>query len=104
MDQSIFDIQANFCKAMGHPVRLQVLHILREGPMSVSDLVRRMGFSQSMISRQLHVLRFAEIVTCERHGVEMIYQLTDEKIGNVCDMVRQVLSENSQKRSESLLK
>ena len=30
MNQSMFEIQAEFCKAMGNTVRLQLLHVLRE--------------------------------------------------------------------------
>lgn len=104
MEQSIFDIQAEFCKAMGHPARLQILHILREGPINVGELVQRIGLSQSMVSRQLHVLRSASVVSCQRHGTEMVYQLADTKIGEVCDLVRKVLSEHSHRRSQLIKK
>ena len=93
MQPSIFDFQADFCKAMGHPVRLRILHVLLEGPMIVGDLVRCLDLPQSMISRQLHILRYAGIVVCDRRGTKMIYRLTDMKIGEVCSLVRQVLSE-----------
>lgn len=100
MEPSIFDIQAEFCKAMGHPVRLKLLHLLREGPMNVGDLARRLELPQTLVSRQLHVLRYGGIVTCDRRGNEMIYRLADEKIGDVCDLVRQVLAEKFQRGSE----
>jgi ArsR family transcriptional regulator len=100
MKQSIFDIQADFCKAMGHPVRLQILHLLREDPMNVSELVQQMGLPQSMVSRQLHILRLAGIVEYERHGTEMIYKLANTKIGDVCDMVRKALIEHLHRHSQ----
>ena len=100
MELSSFDIQAEFCKAMGHPTRLQILHILQAGPLHVNELVHHLGLSQSMVSRQLHVLRSAGVVSCQRHGTEMVYQLTDTKIGEVCNLVRTVLSEQSHRRSQ----
>lgn len=57
MERSIFDIQADFCQAMGNATRLQILHILRERPMTVSEIMAKLELKQSMVSRQLPVLR-----------------------------------------------
>lgn len=102
MERSVFDIQADFCKAMGNSVRLQILHVLRERPMIVSEIVSRTGFSQTMVSRQLAVLRNVGVVECQRHGTEMLYQITDSQIGEVCDLVRKVLFEQMKRRSQVL--
>lgn len=102
MERSIFDIQAEFCKAMANASRLQIMHILRERPMIVNELVAQTGFSQTMVSRQLGILRSVGVVECQRHGTEMLYHLTDEQIGEVCDLVRKVLAEQMRKRSNVL--
>ena len=102
MGRSIFDIQAEFCRAMGNATRLQILHILRERPMSVSEIMETLQLNQSMVSRQLSVLRSVGVVTGEREGNVMRYQLTDETIGDVCDLVRKVLADQVQKRSNTL--
>lgn len=102
MERSIFDIQADFCKAMGNPTRLQILHLLREHPMTVNELGAELGLGQSIISRQLSVLRSVDVVAGERRGNETVYRLTNKKIGEVCDLVRTVLSEEMQKRSDLL--
>jgi DNA-binding transcriptional ArsR family regulator len=99
MERSIFDIQAEFYRAMGNAIRLQILHILREHPMTVSEIVQGLGKSQSMISRQLSVLRSVGVVSSERNGIEMRYQITDEKISGVCDLVREVLLEQTQRQT-----
>lgn len=102
MERSIFDIQAEFCKAMGNATRLQIMHILRERPMTVSEIMEQIGQGQSTVSRQLSVLRSVGVVAGYRHGNEMVYQLTDEKISEVCDLVRMVLIEQTQKQSITL--
>jgi ArsR family transcriptional regulator len=102
MERSIFDIQADFCKAMANASRLQIMHILREHPMIVSEIVAQTGFSQTTVSRQLAILRSVGVVECQRRGTEMLYQLTDEQIGEVCDLVRKVLAEQMRKRSDVL--
>jgi len=99
MTLPIFEIQADFCKAMGNATRLQILHTLRKGPMIVGDIVRETGLSQSLVSRQLGVLRNVGVLEYQRHRNEMIYQLTDERIGEVCDLVRKVLTAQIQNQS-----
>ena len=102
MERSIFDIQAEFCKAMGNATRLEILHILRESPMTVSEIMEALGKNQSNISRQLAVLRSVGVVSGERNGSEMRYHITDEKIGEVCDLVRKVLMEQTQRQNDTL--
>ena len=98
---SIFDIQAEFCKAMGNAARLQIIHILRERPMNVGEIAEITGFGQSQVSRQLSTLRNVGVVEYQRRGNEMIYHLADENIGEVCDLVRKVLTAHTQKQSKA---
>jgi len=102
MERSIFDVQAEFCKAMGNATRLEIVHILRERPMTVSELMEMLNKSQSNISRQLAILRSVGVVSGERNGIEVRYQITDENIGEVCDLVRKVLLEQTQRQSDAL--
>lgn len=102
MARSIFDIQAEFCKAMGNPTRLKIIHILRDGPMTVGEIVNTVNLGQSLVSRQLSILRSVGVVTNERNGSEMIYQLTNNKIGDVCDLVQQVLLEQLEEQTNFL--
>jgi DNA-binding transcriptional ArsR family regulator len=100
MNRSIFEIQADFCRAMGNATRLQMIHILREGPLSVREIARLAGFGQSFVSRQLSSLRNIGVVKFKKQGNETIYELTDSTIGEVCDLVRKVLSTQVQRQSE----
>ena len=102
MERSIFDIQAEFCRAMGNANRLEIMHLLRERPMTVSEIMEALALNQSMVSRQLSVLRSVGVVTGERDGNAVHYHLTDETIGDVCDLVRKVLTDQVQKRSNVL--
>jgi DNA-binding transcriptional ArsR family regulator len=99
--QSMFEVQAEFCKAMGNAARLQIIHTLRERPMNVGEIVNATGFGQSLVSRQLSTLRNVGVVECQRQGNEIIYQVADPDIGEVCDLVRKVLTTHMQRQSEA---
>jgi DNA-binding transcriptional ArsR family regulator len=100
MNNSIYDIQADFCKVMGNPSRLQIIHALREHPMNVGEIAHTTGFSQSLVSRQLGTLRNIGAVEFQRHGNEIIYRLTNENIAEFCDLVRKFLVTQAQKQSD----
>jgi len=102
MNNSIYEMQAEFCKAMGNTTRLQIIHVLRDCPMNVGMISQMTGTHQPVVSRQLSALRNAGVVKGQRHGNEIIYELTDNHIMEVCDLVRKVLTAQIQKQSEAL--
>ena len=57
-------------RALGDPIRLQIVDVLRRqaGKVCVAELVPLFGVSQPTISHHLKVLRDAEIVASERPG------------------------------------
>ncbi len=102
MNLSMFEIQAEFCKAMGNSVRLQLLHILREHPLTVSEICQETNLPQVTVSRHLSILRNVGVVDSRRLGNAKVYQITDDKIAEVCDLVRSILVEQIHKSSQSI--
>ncbi len=97
---SIFEIQANLCHCMSNSVRVEIIHILRDGPLSVNGLVNRTGRSQPLISRHLGMLREGGIVTAQRQGHDVIYQIANPKIVSICNLLQEVLMEEASRRSK----
>lgn len=102
MNLSMVEIQAEFCKAMGNTVRLQLVHILRDHPLTVGEICQETNLPQGTVSRHLTILRSVGVVDSQRSGNAKVYQITDVKIAEVCDMVRNILIEQIQKRSRSI--
>ena len=100
MNQSMFEIQAEFCKAMGSTIRLQLVHVLRERPLTVTEICHETNLPQGTVSRQLSVLRSVGVVISRKLDNTKVYQITDEKIADVCDLVRSILVEQIHKRSK----
>ena len=76
--------------AMAHPARLIVLLLLDEaGTLSAGELQKAAGLEQSAMSHQLKVLRQARLVTSQRDGKRVIYQLADHHVAHIVkDAVR----------------
>lgn len=73
--------QAELLKALGHPVRLQIVHgLLKRGCRNVRCIETQTGVSQSGISQHLQKLRAAGAVTAERSGNEVHYRAATPQV------------------------
>lgn len=66
--RSIFEIQADLCRCMSSAIRIEIVHVLRDGPQRVSKIALITGYPQASISRHLGVLRNGGVVIAHRHG------------------------------------
>ncbi len=85
-----YSFQAEFFKALSHPLRIRVLEALRQGPVSVNELRERLGVEQSTLSQQLAVLRSRRLVVTERSGTTIRYQISDPAIWRLLDSAREI--------------
>jgi len=63
-------------KALGHPMRLQLVAGLLNQECNVKHMTECLGVAQATVSQQLAVLRAAGVVTHERRGNQVCYRVT----------------------------
>lgn len=78
---TVYDEAAARFKALGHPVRLQILDLLRGGEVCVCHLEASLGRRQAYISQQLMVLRDAGLVEARKEGLQVYYRLAGGTTG-----------------------
>lgn len=66
---------ADVFKALAHPVRREVLKVLRDGPMTAGDLADRFPVSKPTMSVHFNTLKDAGLIRAERHGTTIRYRL-----------------------------
>lgn len=72
------DTAARF-KALAHPARLRILHLLsQQETLCVCELMRVLDEGQSFVSRHLALLREAELVSAQKQGTWAHYRLTEQ--------------------------
>jgi ArsR family transcriptional regulator len=73
---------ARVAKALGDPVRLQLVDVLRKhaGKVCVCELVPLFDLSQPTVSHHLKVLREAGLVASERQGLWAYYYVIPERL------------------------
>jgi DNA-binding transcriptional ArsR family regulator len=91
LEQELQLLHQRVCPALGDPKRLLILYALDEGPLCVSELTEALQLSQPTVSRHLGVLRGRGLVTTERRGTAVYYNLTDHRLLQAVDLLREVL-------------
>jgi ArsR family transcriptional regulator len=100
IDMTIYNLQAEISKTLANPIRLAILHNLRDVEKSVNELTDILGISQSNLSQHLALMRQAGIVKTRKQGTCIFYSVTNPKINVACDTVREVLIEQLRQRQE----
>ena len=94
MDRKLYELQAELCKTLANPKRLEILEILKEHPeISVNELADLLEIPKANTSQHLAVLRQAGIVATRKDGINVYYSLRSPKISEACALTRQILLE-----------
>ena len=82
---------AAVAKALGDPIRLQIVDVLRKhaGQVCVCELVPLFDVSQPTLSHHLKKLREAGIVDCERRGLWAYYYVLPEALDELAGWLGQ---------------
>ena len=64
---------------MSSETRVRILELLRQQPLCVNALARRLGVSQAAVSQHLRLLKDAGVVESERRGSFVHYSLCPER-------------------------
>ena len=84
--ESLLNIASDF-------TRLKIMYAISEGERSVSEIVNEVGASQSLVSHQLKILRKANLVSVRRDGTHIYYQLADEHVIALLNVVHEHVTE-----------
>jgi len=87
---ALYEEFATVGKALGSPVRRQILDLLDQAERNVDELMRELGLKLSNTSAQLRVLRHAGLVSSRRDGTSIYYRLTGDDVAALVDGVRSV--------------
>ncbi|GAA1396689.1 metalloregulator ArsR/SmtB family transcription factor [Luteococcus peritonei] len=82
-EPSAEELGARLFRALGSPIRLQMLRAIAQEDRCVHALVDLTGASQPLVSQHLRVLRQANLLQARKVGREMHYRLADQHIAHI---------------------
>ncbi len=93
-DKILFKLHAEVCNAMGHPIRLETVSILKnQKELSFGDIADAIGVNKSTLARHLALMVNNGILLQRKDGVQVFYRIASPKIPKACGLMREVLLE-----------
>ncbi len=101
-DEPIHRLKADFFRLLGHPARVRILELLREGERTVGDLQGALGLDSSGTSQHLTAMRRQGLLESRRAGTSVFYRVKDPRSFELLDIARRILTAQLQESSDLL--
>ena len=89
-------IEAKFFKGLGDKSRLAILENVLDEEKTVADIVKLTGLSQPNVSAHLACLLECGLVKRERDGQWVLYSVTSDKVSEIINLMRSIVTSHSQ--------
>ncbi|MCP1224698.1 helix-turn-helix transcriptional regulator [Sebaldella sp. S0638] len=86
MEVEYLEKLAEFFKVFGDRTRLNILKLLLEQELNVTEISEKLDMNSSAISHQLRVLRAANLVKTRKDGKEVFYMLSDDHVKKIYEV------------------
>lgn len=90
----IYAIKADFLRVLGHPKRVRILELLRDGERTVGDLQAELELDSSGTSQHLGALRRLGVLESRRVGSSVFYRVRDERMFDLLEVTKNIVTSN----------
>ncbi|MHB8636190.1 MAG: ArsR/SmtB family transcription factor [Fimbriimonadaceae bacterium] len=80
--------KADVFQALAHPTRIHIIECLRNGDLSVGEILELTGVEQANGSQHLALLRAKQLVATRKEGNQVFYSLRDPMLLEVLDIMK----------------
>jgi DNA-binding transcriptional ArsR family regulator len=88
----VHEVKANLFRVLGHPARVRILELLRDGERSVGALQAELGLDSGGTSQHLAALRRIGVVASRRQGTSVYYRVDDARVFDLLEAGRSIIS------------
>ena len=87
----VHEVKANLFRVLGHPARVRILELLRDGERSVGSLQADLELDSGGTSQHLAALRQVGLVQSRREGTSVYYRVDDDRVFDLLAAGRDVI-------------
>jgi ArsR family transcriptional regulator len=88
----VYEAKAGLFRVLGHPARVRIVELLRDGERSVGALQSELGLESGATSQHLAALRRVGVVESRRDGTSVFYRAADERVFDLLDAGRALVT------------
>jgi DNA-binding transcriptional ArsR family regulator len=100
--EPIYRLKAEFFRLLGHPARVRILELLRDGERNVGELQEALGLDSSGTSQHLTAMRRQGLLESRRAGTNVFYSVKDPRIFQLLEVAKQILAGRLQETRDLL--
>ncbi|MDP2181697.1 MAG: metalloregulator ArsR/SmtB family transcription factor [Actinomycetota bacterium] len=93
MQNDFYCLHSDLCKTLASEKRQRILGALRDGELTVSQIVETAELTQANASQHLSILRTKGVVRARRDGSNVYYSIANPKIIQAFDLITEVMQE-----------
>jgi DNA-binding transcriptional ArsR family regulator len=82
--ERLYEVVSGYFGLLAEPTRLKILNAICDGERSVSDIVERVGATQTNVSRHLNLMYGKGLLRRRRDGQSTFYSIVDPNIVVLC--------------------
>jgi len=94
-------LTSNALKAMANPLRWRIICALGSDELSVGDIMKKIGTSQSNTSQHLDLLRSKSIVKSRKDANKVYYSISNDQLLSLIANMRSVLCHTNLKEDQA---
>src|SRR5437870_12217878 len=87
----VHEVKANLFRVLGHPARVRILELLRDGERSVGALQAELELDSGGTSQHLSALRRIGLVESRREGTSVYYRVADDHAFDLLEAGREII-------------
>ena len=87
-----YALKADLFRVLGHPARVRLLQILRDGELSVGALQDALALDSSGTSQHLSALRKQGLVASRKEGTSVYYRVKDPRTLELLDLAKGIIA------------
>lgn len=98
----VYEVKAGLFRVLGHPARVRIIELLREGERSVGALQEGLGLDSGATSQHLAALRRVGLVESRREGTSVYYRASDDRVFDLLEAGRALVTRQLEEQQSML--
>ena len=88
----VYVVKAQLFRVLGHPLRIRILELLRDGERTVGDLQAELQLDSSGTSQHLAALRQQGVLDSRRVGTSVYYRIRDPRTSQLLAVATEIIT------------
>lgn len=100
----ISKLKSQLFKGLAHPIRIEIIELLKDRELCVCTIYEKLEQSQSNISQHLNKLKSYQILTSRKDGLQVYYRIKDKQIIELIELAKNIILKQINETRENLIK